>query len=113
MWQILQLLLGDRVGKKQHEWQGVSFLYVAKRQDGIYAPSEREVGDKYETELGEGKVTVSYDTDGSLTELVKLLGEEEKIGEGATVEAGVTVYIVVDATDARNGKITVRLEEVE
>ena len=90
----------------------LSFMSLKGRMVFTLRPSERSVI-KYETEIGEGKVTVSYDIDGSLTELVELLGEEEKIGEGATVEAGVTVYIIVDATDARNGKITVRLEDAK
>ena len=90
----------------------LSFISFQGRMAFTLRPSERSVI-KYETELGEGKVTVSYDIDGSLTELVELLGKEEKIGEGATVEAGVTVHIIVDATDAKNGKITVRLEDAK
>ena len=90
----------------------LSFASLNGRMVFKLRPSEKSVL-KYDTELGEGRITVSYDTDGAQKELISLTGEDAKVGDGITVDKGITVYVIVDAESAKNGKITVNLEETE
>ena len=90
----------------------ISFMSLSGRMVFKLRPSERSVL-TYEAELSEGSVTVSYDIDGTLTELITLSDTDTRVGDGITVDKDLTVYIVVDAEDAKNGKITVSLKDIE
>jgi len=90
----------------------ISFMSLNGRMVFKLRPSERSVL-AYEAELSEGSVTVSYDIDGTLTELITLSDTDTRVGDGITVDKDLTVYIVVDAEDAKNGKITVSLKDIE
>ena len=90
----------------------ISFMSLSGRMVFKLRPRERSVL-TYEAELSEGSVTVSYDIDGTLTELITLSDTDTRVGDGITVDKDLTVYIVVDAEDAKNGKITVSLKDIE
>ena len=68
----------------------ISFMSLNGRMVFKLRPSERSVL-TYEAELSEGSVTVSYDIDGTLTELITLSDTDTRVGDGITVDKDLTV----------------------
>ena len=64
----------------------------------------------YSLKVDEGEVGLYYDTFGIKNELARVKNGESVKSRGGYVEGGNTVYVIIEATDAANGRITVELD---
>ncbi len=61
----------------------------------------------YKAELDGGEINVYYDIYGTKEPLFSLKGDEDIESRGGYVEGGKTIYIIIEATEAESGKISV------
>ena len=64
----------------------------------------------YSLSVDEGEVRLYYDAYGTKEELSHVKNGESEESSGGYVEGGNTVYIIIEAADASNGKIAVELD---
>ena len=65
----------------------------------------------YKIELEEGEIRLYYDIYGVKEELAHVKAGESVESSGGYVEGGYPVYIIIEATGAVNGRVTVELDD--
>ena len=65
----------------------------------------------YTAELEKGNVNVYYDIYGTKEHLFEINAGESKDGRGGYIEAGKTVYIIIEAAENSRGKVHIDLEK--
>ena len=72
------------------------------------SPSEGDIS--YSIESNDGEIALYYDIYGTKEALAKVSSGESVESSGGYVEAGKTVYIIIEATEKAKGKVAVNLD---